>query len=91
MRGATAKPKSRTRGTNIASGNGKQGFEPCMRAAAANAANALRNQNTVVFVELDDVSHCSKGYKVHQRIQTRLSLSVKDAVFAKGERRASST
>ena len=54
-----------------------------MRTAAANAANALRNQNTVVFVELDDVSHCSKGYKVHQRIQTRLSLSVKDAVFAK--------
>ena len=29
------------RGTNIASGNGKQGFEPRMRTAAANAANAL--------------------------------------------------
>ena len=53
-----------------------------MRAALADALEALRDENAVVFVEFHDVGHRAEGDEVDEFVEARLRLRGKGAFVA---------
>ena len=63
----------------IAAGGGKKGGDTGVCEPSADAGEALRDENPVVFVEFDDVGHRPQGDEVNQGIEPRLRLCRKNA------------